>query len=184
MSLFEYVTVMVSMILALALGRLLMSASSLAKNRHKVVPHAPYVLWLCFLFLTLINHWWSLWDLRDISWTYLSFVYILIAPTLIFFGVGLLVHEGTGDDPIDLPVEFERVRPLFLLLMTGYVTAMWFDGPLFAGQNPLGLVGIMHLPLVVAYLVALPTKARSMQLATPILGLSAITVIMVIRFLS
>ena len=161
-----------------------MSASSLAKNRHKVTPHAPYALWLGFLFLTLINHWWSLWDLRDVDWNYVSFIYILIAPTLIFFGVGLLAHDSSGDAPINLPLEFERVRPLFMAFMLAYVTAMWLDGPLFAGQNPLGLVGIMHLPLMAVYTAELLFKSRSLQLATPILGLFAITVIMVIRFLS
>ena len=184
MSLFEYVTVMVSMILALALGQLLMSASSLAKNRHRVILHVPYVLWLVLLFLSLINHWWSLWDLREIQWTYLSFVYILIAPTFVFFANGLLVHEGPDDTPINLPLEFERVRPLFMALMIGYVTAMWFDGPLFAGQPPLGMVGIMHTPLIAAYTVALLSKARSVQLASPILGLTVIIVIMIARFLS
>jgi hypothetical protein len=44
MSLFEFVTVMVSMILALTLGQLLMSASSLAKERRNVIPFAPYTL--------------------------------------------------------------------------------------------------------------------------------------------
>jgi amino acid transporter len=112
MSLFEYVTVMISMILALALGQLLMSAASLAKHRKHLIPFVPYILWFGCLFLTLINHWWSIWDLRAIEWNYAAFLYILIAPTLMFFAVGLLAVKNVGDSEINLETEFEQVRPL------------------------------------------------------------------------
>ena len=47
MSLFEFVTVMISMILALSLGRLLRSASYLAKTDRDVIAHRPYTFWFC-----------------------------------------------------------------------------------------------------------------------------------------
>jgi len=184
MSLFEFVTVMISMILALALGQLLMFASSLAKRRANLVTYAPYTLWIVYIYLTLINHWWSLWDLRDITWSYAAFLYMLIPPTLIFFGVGLLVFKVKRDGRLDLQARFEQVRPLFMMIMIGYVLSMWFDGPLLAGQDPLGLIGLMHTPIVALYVVGLVSTNRGVQVAVPLLGTSALIAIMVTRFLA
>ena len=183
MSLFEFATVMVSMILALTISQLLMSASFLAKQRLRVVPYAPYVLWLISLFLTLINHWWSLWDLRDIEWTYGAFLYTLLAPTLIFFVVGLVAQERSAEGEIDLKVQFDSVRPLFLSLQMAYVMVLWFDGPLFAEQDPFGIVGAMHIPMLGAILIALLNRRRVAQTVAPIFVLTMLAVIMINRAL-
>ena len=183
MSLFEFATVMVSMILALTVGQLLTSASFLAKQRHRVVPYAPYVLWLVCLFLTLINHWWSLWDLRDIEWTYGAFLYTLIAPTLVSFSVGLVAQERSPEGEIDLRLQFDGVRALFLTLQMAYVMVLWFDGPLFAEQDPFGIVGAIHIPLLGANLLALLNRRRGAQTAAPILIIAFLVLIMTIRAL-
>ena len=184
MSLFEFVTVMVSMILALTLGQLLMSASSLAKERRNVIPFAPYTLWIPCLYLTLINHWWSLWDLHDIDWTYAAFLYVLIGPTLVFFAVGLMVHKPSGDGPVNLQTDFEQVRPLFMAIMFGYVASLWFDGPLFADQATFGLIGFMHIPMLGVLAAGFLFDKKSVQVAAPILITAVLIVIMTKRFLS
>jgi len=74
MSLFEFVTVMISMVLALALSQMLRSASYLAKTDREIVTYRPYGLWFIAIVLAVVNHWWSLWDLRNIDWNYASYV--------------------------------------------------------------------------------------------------------------
>jgi hypothetical protein len=184
MSLFEFATVMISMILALTISQLLMSASFLAKQRHRVVPYAPYVVWLISLFLTLINHWWALWDLRDIEWTYGAFLYTLLGPTLVFFVVGLLAQERSVKGEIDLRAQFDGVRSLFLTLQIAYVTVLWFDGPLFAEQDPFGIIGAIHIPILGALLFALLNRGRVAQTVVPVFVLAMVSVIMINRALS
>jgi len=184
MSLFEFATVMVSMILALTLSQLLMSASFLAKQRHRVVPYAPYYLWLICYFLILINHWWSLWDMRDIEWSYGAFLYTLLGPTLVFFVVGLIAQDRRLEGEINLRTQFDAVRPLFIALGMTYVVVLWFDGPLLAGHDAFGVVGAMHIPMLGASLVALLNRGRAAQTATPIFILAFVLVIMTNRALS
>ena len=90
MSLFEFVTVMVSMILALCLGHLLRGVTFLAKTDRPVEYYLPHTLWSIEILLAVVNHWWSLWDLRDVNWSYASFLYILVAPILVSLATGLL----------------------------------------------------------------------------------------------
>jgi hypothetical protein len=119
MSLFEYVTVMISMVLALSLGQLLMGLSTLAKEKRRVVPYFPHTLWSICLLLIIVNHWWAQWDLQVINWSYGSFLYCLTGPTLLFFAVGLFVPDHGGDKAINLKDQYLDIRALFMKTMLG-----------------------------------------------------------------
>jgi hypothetical protein len=101
-SLFEFVTVMISIILALSLGQLLTGLTFLIKTDRQVRWHAPHTLWLVFMWPTLVNHWWSLWDFNTLEWNYAAFMYVLIAPVLIAFAVGLLSPDRSDSASNDL----------------------------------------------------------------------------------
>ena len=180
MSLFEFVTVMISMILALCLGQLLRSASYLAKTDREVIRYRPYALWCVAVFLAVVNHWWSLWDLHDIEWSYVSFVYMLIAPTLITFAVGLLAPDNAASGHVDLERHFAQVRKPFSRALVAYTIFMWFDGPFFAGQAPLGAVGLMHPPIIAAFMVpGITSDTRANVVASGVL----IAVMLTVMFL-
>lgn len=153
MSMFEFVTVMVSMILALCLGHLLRSGSFLVRTDREVIYCLPFMMWSLVMFLSVINHWWTLWDLRDVDWNYASFLYILLAPILVTFGTGLLSPIQPASGPIDLQAQFSRIRRPFSAALVAYVIVMWFDGPLFAGQAVFGTVGLLHIPILAADLI-------------------------------
>jgi H+/Cl- antiporter ClcA len=121
MSLFEFVTVMISMILALTLGQLLSGATFLLRTSGEVRWYAPHTLWVCGMGLGLVNHWWALWDFRDLDWNYATFLYILIAPLMAFLAVGLLTPDRESND---MQRQFARVRRPFGALVCAYVLAM------------------------------------------------------------
>ena len=182
MSLFEFVTVMVSMILALCLGHLLRSATFLAKTDRQVVYYLPHTLWSIEILLAVINHWWSLWDLRDVGWSYASFLYILVAPILVSLATGLLVPAQSSAGPIDLHAHFGRIRRMFGVVMVAYTSFMWFDGPLFAGQAVFGPVGIMHIPIIAACAVPAVTTNYRVNLIAPGSVVAALVTVMILRY--
>jgi len=184
MSLFEFVTVMVSMILALCLGHLLQSASFLAKTERDVRHHLPYTLWSVLILLTVVNHWWSLWDMRAVDWNYVSFLYILVSPVLISFATGLLAPAQAGTGPIDLATHFDRVRRLFAGILTAYVLVMWFDGPLFAGQAVFGKIGVMHIPIIAANLMPALTASHRVHAVAAAVAIGMLFILMILRYIS
>jgi len=182
MSMFEFVTVMVSMILALCLGHLLRSASFLAKTNREVIYYLPLVLWSIVVLLSVVNHWWTLWDLRDLDWSYGSFIYILIAPVLVTFATGLLSPSQSSSDAIDLRAHYSRIRRLFSLVMVGYAGVMWFDGPLFAGQAVFGTVGALHIPIIAADCVpGISGNDRANTLAAGVV-IAILLIVMFVRY--
>jgi len=182
MSLFEFVTVMVSMILALCLGQLLRSASFLAKTDQEVRWSLPHTLWLVVILVSVINHWWSLWDLRDVDWSYASFIYILAAPVLVTFATGLLSPSRSYAGPIDLHAHYSRVSRSLSVVFVLYGLFMWFDGPLFTEQKVLGPVGIMHIPIIAASVV--PAISGNQRLNAGAAGaiIAVLLVVMVLRY--
>lgn len=183
MSLFEFVTVMISMILALSLGQLLSGVSYLLKTERRIHRYLPHSLWLACIGVTVVNHWWSLWDFRDLQWDYATFIYILIAPTLISVSVGLIAPDQSGSAPIDLQTQFARVRRTFAVVFSVYVLAMWFDGPLLAGHHSLGVIGFLHVPILAASLVPLFSADKRANVAAPIVVLATLMVVMFKRFI-
>ena len=181
MTLFEFVTVMISMILALSLGHLLEGISYLVRVRDRVRWHPPHSLWLAALILTLVNHWWSLWDMHDLAWNYASFLYILIAPIVLSFAASFLAPDRPESGPIDLAAHFSRMRQPFAAALFVYVLAMWFDGPIFAGQRVLGLIGLLHLPIIGAVILAFFSNGRVANIVAPCILIGAVMFAIFVR---
>jgi hypothetical protein len=154
----------------------------LAKTDREIEWSLPYVLWSMVLFLTVINHWWSLWDLRDLDWNYGSFLYILAAPILITFATGLLSPIQPNSGPIDLQKHYSRTRRTFSVVLASYATVMWFDGPLFADQAVFGVVGMLHIPIIVADLVPSVSANDRVNAVAASTGIIIILIIMVVRY--
>lgn len=182
MSLFEFVTVMVSMILALCLGHLLRNASFLAKTDRVIESYLPYTLWSVVTLQAVTNHWWSLWDLRSIDWSYASFLYILAAPVLVTFSTGLLSPNQSNSGPVDLRVHYARIRRLFSAAFVAYTCFMWFDGPLFAEQAVFGTLGAMHIPIIAATLVPGVTGNDRANTAAASTAIVVLLVVMAVRY--
>ena len=70
MSLFEFVSVIIAVVLALCAGQLLLGVSALIKARLRVRAFVPHTIWIGLLFLLVLQHWWAQWDFRGVDWTY------------------------------------------------------------------------------------------------------------------
>ena len=183
MTLFEFVSVMISMILALSLGHLLDGLAFLVRSRDRVQWYTPHVLWSVALTFIVINHWWSLWDMREIEWSYASFLYMLIAPVSLGFAVSLLAPSRPESGPINLEQHFGFARQTFAAALTVYVLAMWFDGPLFAGQHVFGPIGLLHIPMLAA-IMTLFNKGRVLAAIGPWIAITGGILIFVVRYMS
>ncbi len=107
---FEYLMVLVSVLLGLGLAQVLRGVSNLLRSERR---HVPSVMWGFALFLSIVQFWWAFWDTRGIpAWNQLSFLYVLLIPCLFFAAAEILFPASRSGQP-DSRDYFFRVRRWF-----------------------------------------------------------------------
>ena len=163
MDLFEFILILTSVIYALAVTQLFSGIGRLAQTRATIRWFLPHTLWVMILFVDILMSWWATWEFRGIEWTFPKFVYMAVAPTLIFFSC-VLIFPGRPDvQRVDLEEHFFTVRQVFLPCYFLAVLAAVTDGSVLEGE-PLWFPGrIGHIALLGTVLGGLFTEKRWLQ---------------------
>jgi len=112
---FEYLSVLVSIIVGLGLSSLLTGAARLIQLRRRVRGYAPTYLWLVILLLVQIQIWWSAYgDRNDTDWNFFGFFSFLLMPILAVLLSYILVPDLEGETlELDLRTSFMENRVWF-----------------------------------------------------------------------
>ena len=115
MTIFEYILVLLSVILGLALAQLATGIGELLRSRRRITWSLPYVLWLIYCFMTILDQWTSVWLLRtDARWNLLSVLLLLGNALAIYLAILWLIPRHIGDDTIDLDAFVRDEKRYFL----------------------------------------------------------------------
>ena len=118
MDVFEYVAVMVTVVLALAVSHILTFLATIVANPERVRPYWVHLLWAGLLLGLNLQAWLVLWTLRrQPEWPIGQIVMMLVSASLIFVAARILEPELAAGSCVDLRAHFFRVRlPLFATL--------------------------------------------------------------------
>ena len=120
MSDFDYLSVLVSIVLGLGITNILMGLAGMVRRRDRVKMFWPVPLTLVTFFLIHVQTWWSMFGLRDVAhWNIAGFFVVLMQPVMLFLTSAMLVPDFSGEREIDLRADFFRER-------------IWFYGCLLA----------------------------------------------------
>jgi len=113
MGIFEYLGVLISVIMGLGITHLVIGASKLVQNRDQCKPYVPHSLWAIAILVYILIIWWSMyWWSNHTNWSAFEFLFItLYALTLFFLSALLFPHDMDRD--IDLEVYFFKQRRWF-----------------------------------------------------------------------
>ena len=157
MTLFEFILVLVSLILAIGVTQLLQGVANIVRFRKELRRNWVPLCWMATLFVLTAAHWWSLWEMREAVWTFPGFFYLLLPPTLQYFAISLLVSFSLEPDGASLADEFQRVRVPFLGALLAWVILVMWDGAILgveAAWNFLRLNQIFGVAMLVTGLVS------------------------------
>lgn len=91
---FQYLGVLVSIILGLGLTQLLTGVGRLIQARTRVRVHWPTLVWVGLLLLIHVQAWWAMFDMRaHASWTFLKFGVVLLTPTGLYLMAALVLPD-------------------------------------------------------------------------------------------
>ncbi|WP_133366598.1 hypothetical protein [Qipengyuania sediminis] len=155
---FEYLSVLLSVILGLAITQILEGYRALLLARARVRLHWPTLLWTVLLLLFVAQSWWASFGLeRQGEWRFTTFLVILLQMGLTYLLAALVLPDVPEAGAVDLTAHFERQRrPFFFCLLLVVLTSLakeWMlDGrlpePLNLGFHVL-LMGVAVTGLIV-----------------------------------
>lgn len=134
---FEHVTVLLSIIFALAMTHILASATELVWNRGKVRFSGLHALWMINALLSLLIYWLLIWDLSTVKrWTGFEVALQFIPAIVQYFACSLLSMTRDGEDVMDMNAFYEKQRPaIFTAFSLMMITSMIET---FADRNTVG----------------------------------------------
>ena len=153
MTLFEYISVMVSIVLGLSLAQLLNGVSQVARNSGRISAYLPHTLWLINLTLLHFLMWWSFWDFRSVEWNYARFIVIVTEPLLIFLTTAILMPRNFAGKNVDLREYFLSIRHWFFLTFLLLLCLFILDGPVVFHSEPVWMTYRLSQMMVAASIV-------------------------------
>ena len=113
MTLFEYLSVAVSIVLSLSAAQILANLRAVLDPDRRYWVHA---LWVLQALLVHVIYWWGFWAYRELeSWNFAFFVVVLLNPGLIFICSNILVL-GDRAPGISWEEHFFSVRRWFFVI--------------------------------------------------------------------
>ena len=100
---FSYLSVLISIVLALGMTQVLTGVGEMLQARTRRRIYWVHTVWVFNLFLFLVIAWWIFYRWRNITeWTYYLFLFVLIAPTLLYLAsIVLFPPLGARDETVD-----------------------------------------------------------------------------------
>jgi hypothetical protein len=96
---FEYVIVLISVILGLGITTILTGVAELIKNTRPVRLYAPYVVWIVIVFVLHFQEWWLSYQLMSVNeWSLQFFLLIVLYPINLYILAHLLFPASFAKD--------------------------------------------------------------------------------------
>jgi hypothetical protein len=155
MSIFDYLSVLFSVILGLAVTQILLGLRALMLARSRVAVYWPALSWAILLILIVAEAWWGMFAMRTFTqWTFAMFAVVLLQTTLIYLVAGLALPDIPPDGAVDMRrMYYDHAGWFFALFAATVVTTLAKDlitTGHFSSPSNAGLLGMYLLLSVVA----------------------------------
>jgi hypothetical protein len=168
MNKFDYLSVLVSIIVALGISHILSSVARLINRRRRVRPYAPTLIWMSALFVLLVFIWWVSFYRREIEhWTFFGFLLYLLLPILISILGYLLVPELEleMEPEFDLEKQYYHNRQWFFGILGGLTVISFFEDAVRWGaprlEDPNFFIRVAFIPVCIGGFVIRAKQAQT-----------------------
>jgi hypothetical protein len=154
MDTFNYLSVLISIILGLGITQLLSALGRSLEYRDKDRLYWPSIAWFIVLLLAHIQTWWSFFGLKDhASWNFLQFVFVLLQPIGLYL-LSVLTLPSPGSDSTNLKTWYFANRRVFFILLMLFLFFSLMRDLMLSGSLPELKNVIFHQVFFLASLVA------------------------------
>ncbi len=169
----EYIFIAVSIILGLAITRLLNNAAMLLRGRDLINFHWSSAIWAFSIMLYILQLWWVGWSLRVLQeWQFTDFI-VLVFGCSCLYGASEMALSEPGEEGLDMLRESQRwgrLSALFMLMyffVGPYINIVKLDAPVLPSLI-VPAIGIVLMALV----ISVPKHFRSWSMLFLIYSMS------------
>ena len=181
MSPFEYVIVLVSIILGLGITTILTGLAELIKHK-RFRWYTPYNTWLLLVFVLHIHEWWVSYSLKSVqAWHLPMFLFIILYPINLYVLAHLLFPSDPKEEFNPKEFYFSNYPKFFICAIIALVLSIIHNLTIepFEMHDMLGMIGrIIQSSVAILLLVLLLTKNKS-NLVHMLVAVFLITVVLV-----
>ncbi len=129
MSAFEYVTVLISIILGLGITQILTGLADIFHKREKVTLYWPHMLWVLFVLVLHIQEWWVTYELKNYQpWRLPTFLFIMMYPVNLFVLARMLFPIRLKGKRINLKNFYlKNYRKIFSLFIASAILSVLYN---------------------------------------------------------
>lgn len=113
---FEYITVIVSIILGLGIAQIVTGLAHFIHGSNRVKIYWPHLLWIFMIFFLHVQEWWLFYEYKTFTeWKLLVFLFVILYPIGLFIQARILFPFDNLEEITDLKkFYFDNYRVYFL----------------------------------------------------------------------
>lgn len=182
MGAFDYLSVLISIVLGFGITQLLGGFARCLELRPKVRPHMPAVAWAAFLLIAHVQTWWSMFAMRHwTDWNFLQFCIVLMQPIILYLA-SVLVLPSRESGALDLREHFMTHRVLFFGLLIALLAVSIVKDLVRTGRLPTPLNLGFHAVLGLIGVAAIASRRDLHQRILAVVGLVFMGVYVLVLF--
>ena len=161
MTTFEFVSVLMSIVVGLGITRILSGLAWLVEHRVKVKLDGITLVWAINVLGFHLIYWWVVvnnWRPRE-DWTFLGFAALFLYGVALFFCAALILPRPTSGN-LDLKTRFESIRAPFFLLWLLVLLCEGLDSLLKGIDYVLADLGTPYLVLMISFVLLTVAATR------------------------
>lgn len=180
---FEYVTVLISIILGLGITQIVTGVADLVHQQERVKIYWPHLLWVVIIFVLHIQEWWATFELRQFdSWRLPTFLLVVLYPINLFILARLLFPLGISTEEIDLKeFYYQNFKKIFgwaiILPLLSLINNVFLIGHAFREE-----VIQLLVPFILLAMIRQKTQRETLHKILAVLFLSLLIVSMIVTW--
>ena len=162
MGLFEFLMILISVVIGLALSEVLTGAAGMLRDRDSIHFYWIHSLFQVGVFIALLQQWWESWDFVDVVELRFLSVLLLLLPAVVLYLIAHLLNPRPMAKA-DLRDYYYRQAPvLWGLVILGTIIGTFVE-PLFSGDEIFELANISGIPMIAICVGLALSKKRAIH---------------------
>jgi hypothetical protein len=147
---FEYLSVLVSIVIGLGLSEMIACWAHLLRHRRTVQFYWIHTLWTVMMVLMIVQFWWGFWQFSIVeNWSFVRLMAVVVEVIVLVLAATVLTPAREADTLVDLRTYYESQSQLFFALATGVIVLLILVDWLVGGQPPLHAENAVRVPAIV-----------------------------------